>query len=97
MKLNFNFDTKTLNGNAMKDVKANKVLADMVVKNNSAFDLIKAHDMALKIHTEGTIEIDRSDLETLKNIIKVDASGYIPLIRAQILSSILDQEKEQVK
>lgn len=95
MKLNFNFDTKSLKGDLIQDGRANKVLADIILNKNNEFGLIKAYDMAQKIHVEGTIEIDRSDLEILKKIIKEDESGYIPLVRAQILSSILDQEKEK--
>ncbi len=85
MNLDLNFSIKNLEGKEIE--KAGKLVADILAGPSiQGFTPIKAYDFAVKLFSEGKIEIDRADLTILGKAIT--DSQLFNFAKAQILEVI---------
>jgi hypothetical protein len=83
MKLDFNFELKSLDGQVIENANAGKLIANSLVSETKG-DALKYWDWANKLYTGKSLDIDLSDAEVLKNFIK-QHEGFTVLLKAQIL------------
>jgi hypothetical protein len=84
--INLNNPLTDLDGKEIPDSNIGKIVAQMLVTATKG-DALKFMAWALKLHAGESIEIDPSDLETLKSFIKEHEQLTI-LSKAQILQCI---------
>lgn len=68
MQIDFKKEIKALNGEAYKENMASVVANHLF--NAKSDDPLKTHDWALKLHNDGVIEVDSSDINKLTEAIK---------------------------
>jgi hypothetical protein len=90
MLLDFNSDLKDLDGNAMNDANIGKLLASTLAQATEV-DAIKFLDWALKLHAGKPLDIDLSDVETLRSFIK-NHRGLTVLLKGQ-LEAVFNQKQ----
>jgi len=83
MKLDFNFNLIDLDGNAIENANAGKLLANTLVQQAKG-DAVKYWEWALSLNKGEIIDLDSSDQETLKNFIK-DSEALAVLAKGQLL------------
>lgn len=82
-KIDLNKAIKDLDGKEIEGSNLGKLVAQMLASANKG-DALKYMSWALKLHEGKSIELDPSDLETLKNFVK-DHEQLTNLSKAQIL------------
>ena len=88
MKLNLNFKIKDLEGNEIeeKDAHAGKILGNHLVSGSKG-DALKYYDWGRTLYKGEGIEVDRSDLDKIKQFVEENAT--IPILtKAQIIEVI---------
>lgn len=83
MKINLNNSLVGLDGKEIADSNLGKLVANILAASNKG-DAAKMWHWALKLHAGEELELDPSDLETLKSFIKENEQLTI-LSKAQIL------------
>ena len=91
--LDFNQTLKGLDGTDLKDEKdvvitLGKMLASQLAFSNKG-DALKLFNWAQKLYNAETIDLDKSDCETLKSFVK-DNEALTILAKAQLLNVIKD-------
>jgi hypothetical protein len=97
-RLDLDFDILNVDGSALKEkdganLHAARLLATIIASSQLG-DPIKFFDIAQALHKTGKVELDKSDLNKVKEFVQGEKSGLTVLSRAQILSRILDAEKD---
>jgi hypothetical protein len=82
-KIDLNKCLTDLDGNEIKESNMGKIVAQMLVSSSKG-DALKYMAWALKMHAGESLELDPSDVETLKNFIK-DHDQLTILSKAQML------------
>jgi hypothetical protein len=82
-KIELNKAITDLDGNAIEGSNLGKLVAQMLVTSSKG-DALKYMAWALKLHAGEPLELDPSDLETLRNFIK-DHDQLTILSKAQML------------
>jgi hypothetical protein len=93
--MNFNKVLVGLDGNKAadvdgKDITIGKLLAGRLAGANKG-DALKMFSWAQKLYNGKPIDLDKSDIETLKEFVKSDESLTI-LAKAQILEVLLEKQ-----
>jgi len=83
MKINLNKNLLDLEGNEIKDAHIGKVVASALAGSNKG-DAIKFWHWSTKFYSCEEVELDPSDLETLRTFIK-ESEQMTVLSKAQIL------------
>ena len=86
MKLNLNFNLKSIDGKEINDSHAGKLLGNILVSSIKG-DALKYYDWGRKLYNGEDIEIDRSDLNNIKSFVESHEQITI-LAKAQILEVI---------
>jgi hypothetical protein len=86
MKLNLNHNLIGLDGQEIAESNLGKLVANILASSNKG-DAAKMWHWALKLHAGEELELDPSDLETLKVFIK-DNEQLTVLSKAQIIASL---------
>jgi len=86
MKLDLNFKLKDLTGQEISQETAAIILANALAVGQST-NPVKLIDIALKLHQNGSIEIDKSDLDLLGKEVE-NNKGFANLVKAQLLDAI---------
>ena len=82
-KIDLNKAIKDLDGKEIEGSNLGKLVAQMLASANKG-DALKYMSWALKFHEGTSVELDPSDVETLKNFVK-DNEQLTNLSKAQIL------------
>jgi len=86
MKLNLNWNLKSLDGKEIENVKAGKTLANALSSQNKG-NSVKLYDWSLKLWNGKDLEIDDTDADVLVAII--DTSEFLTVLsKAQIIEYI---------
>lgn len=83
MKIDLNFDLADLDGKAIENVNAGKLVAQTLVQGTKG-DALKFWDWAVALNKGEVIDLDSSDQETFKNFVK-DSETITIFAKAQIL------------
>lgn len=83
MKLDFNFNLADLDGQAIENANAGKLLANTLVQQAKG-DALKFWEWALALNKGEAIDLDTSDQTTLKSFIK-DSETLAILAKGQLL------------
>lgn len=97
MKISFNIDLKTLQGNAAIDdqdrnINIGKILAKCLVSQSKG-DPLKLYGWALKLDTCKDVELDNSDKRVLREFVE-NTEMLTILAKVQILE-IIDNAKDE--
>ncbi|NVM36896.1 MAG: hypothetical protein HWN81_14965 [Candidatus Lokiarchaeota archaeon] len=84
MNLDLNKPIKALDGAELENSNLAKILANTLCGKTEGIEPIKAMDWALKLHNEGSIEIDSTDAEKLKAFITKE-ENFTNLLKASLL------------
>jgi len=74
-----------------------KTLANILIGAEGKIDAAKGYDWAMKLWNDGFIELDNSDLETLKKFIQYEGIPLARLAIAQIERKIIACQNEMNK
>lgn len=86
MKIDLNKNVIDLDGNQIEGANMGKIVAQFLV-NESKGDALKFWDWALKLNKGEVLDLDKSDQETFKTLIK--ETEKLPIItKAQILEAL---------
>lgn len=86
MKIDLNKNVIDLDGNQIEGANMGKIVAQFLV-NESKGDALKFWDWALKLNKGEVLDLDKSDQETFKTLIK--ETEKLPIItKAQILEQL---------
>ena len=85
-KINLNKAITDLDGKDIEGSNLGKLVAQMLVSSSKG-DALKYMAWALKLHAGESLELDPSDVETLKNFIK-DHDQLTILSKAQMLECV---------
>lgn len=86
MKIDLNKNVIDLDGNQIENANMGKIVAQFLV-NESKGDALKFWDWALKLNKGEVLDLDKSDQETFKSLIK--ETEKLPIItKAQILEQL---------
>jgi len=85
-KVDLNKSITDLDGNAIEGSNLGKLVAQMLVTSSKG-DALKYMAWALKLHAGETLELDPSDLQTLKSFVESHEQLTI-LSKAQILDAL---------
>jgi hypothetical protein len=96
--LDLDFDILNIDGKPIKEKEgssphAGRLLA-AIIASSQLGDPIKFFDIAQALHKTGKVELDKSDLNKVKEFVQSDKSGLTVLAKAQILSRVLEAERE---
>jgi len=83
MKIDLNFNLADLDGNAIENTNAGKLVAQTLVQQSKG-DALKFWDWAVALNKGETLDLDSSDQETFKNFVK-DSEAITIFAKAQIL------------
>ena len=93
--LDFNQPLKGLDGKEVKDEKDQSILMGKLLASQlaqaSKGDALKMFSWALKLHDGSPLDLDASDVDTLKEFIK-NSEGSTILLKAQLLGVFKAQE-----
>jgi len=100
MKLNLGKPFLNLKGEEFQDEKGEKVLMSEVLSNSLAVakaveDPLKMYEFAKGLYKDGFIEIDKSDLQKIKNFIEKEQFSI--MLKAQLLEEINNTEIREIK
>ena len=84
MKLDFNFDLKGLDGEAIEGVNAGILLATNMAGSNKG-NALKMWEWAVTLHKKEIIDLDTVDQGSLKSFIE-DHDQFTNLAKAQLLN-----------
>lgn len=91
MKINFATPFLDLEDNEVVENGAtltlNKVIAPVMASQNEGVDVMKFYDWSRGIYKGGVIELDRTDLEIIKNFIK-DSKQLSVLAKGRLLEAL---------
>jgi hypothetical protein len=82
MKIDFNFEFKDLDGNAIAQFHAGKTVSHNLANSQSG-DAVKFYGWALKLHALEVLDLDDSDVQTFKSFI--EAQQFTALVKVQLL------------
>jgi len=82
-KLDFNFNLKYLDGSEIQEGAANRILANLIVGQTKG-DSLKLYTWSIELYNNGVLNLDKSDLQTLKTIIEETLTLTV-LAKAQLL------------
>lgn len=86
MKIDLNKNVIDLDGKDIENANMGKIVANFLV-NESKGDALKFWDWALKLNKGEVLDLDKSDQETFKSLIK--ETEKLPIItKAQILEAL---------
>lgn len=86
MKIDLNKNVIDLDGNQIEGANMGKIVAQFLI-NESKGDALKFWDWALKLNKGEVLDLDKSDQETFKSLIK--ETEKLPIItKAQILEQL---------
>lgn len=89
MKINLNTPLIDISGNKVKCETLAKILANQLQASFKAIEPIRAISIATKLWNDGSADIEKDELEKIKNEIK--KSEYIStLVKARIEEAIID-------
>jgi hypothetical protein len=83
MKIDLNFNLADLDGNAIDNTNAGKLVAQTLVQQTKG-DALKFWDWAVALNKGEVLDLDSSDQETFKNFVK-DSEAITIFAKAQIL------------
>jgi hypothetical protein len=83
MKIDLNFNLADLDGNAIDNTNAGKLVAQTLVQQTKG-DALKFWDWAVALNKGEVLDLDSSDQETFKNFVK-DSETITIFAKAQIL------------
>jgi hypothetical protein len=83
MKIDLNFNLADLDGNAIENTNAGKLVAQTLVQQTKG-DALKFWDWAVALNKGEVLDLDSSDQETFKNFVK-DSEAITIFAKAQIL------------
>ena len=83
MKIDLNFDLADLDGKAIENTNAGKLVAQTLVQGTKG-DALKFWDWAVALNKGEVLDLDSSDQETFKNFVK-DSEAITIFAKAQIL------------
>lgn len=86
MKIDLNFNLIDLDGKAITNANAGKLVANSLVQQTKG-DALKFWDWAVALNKGEMLDLDTSDQETFKNFIK-DSEAITILSKAQILHKL---------
>jgi hypothetical protein len=86
MKIDLNFNLSDLDGNAIENANAGKLVAQTLVQQSKG-DALKFWDWAVALNKGETLDLDSSDQETFKNFVK-DSEAITIFAKAQILHKL---------
>jgi hypothetical protein len=86
MKIDLNFNLADLDGNAIDNTNAGKLVAQTLVQQTKG-DALKFWDWAVALNKGETLDLDSSDQETFKNFVK-DSETITIFAKAQILHKL---------
>ena len=86
MKIDLNFNLSDLDGNAIDNTNAGKLVAQTLVQQTKG-DALKFWDWAVALNKGEVIDLDSSDQETFKNFVK-DSETITIFAKAQILQKL---------
>jgi hypothetical protein len=86
MKIDLNFNLADLDGNAIENANAGKLVAQTLVQQSKG-DALKFWDWAVALNKGETLDLDSSDQETFKNFVK-DSEAITIFAKAQILHKL---------
>lgn len=90
MNVNFNLPIKNLDGTEAGGEPLNKLLATVMAQSNEGVqDPVKFFDWAIRLHNDGDIDLDNSDMELLKNFIKTH-KGLTVFAKGSLLKVLSD-------
>jgi hypothetical protein len=92
MIINLNFNLKDLDGTEIQDTNAGKILARQL-SGSSKGDALKLWDWAQKLFKGDPLDLDPSDLQTLKGFVQ-ENEQITNILEAQILLVLLDSKKK---
>jgi hypothetical protein len=83
MKLDLNFDLKDLAGNAIPEANCGKIVAN-ALSQNAEGDALKYWGWATKLYNGEVLDLDASDVQTLKGFITTSKTLTV-LLKGQVL------------
>ena len=83
MKIDLNFNLADLDGNAIDNTNAGKLVAQTLVQQTKG-DALKFWDWAVALNKGEVLDLDSSDQETFKNFVK-ESDVITIFAKAQIL------------
>jgi type IV secretory pathway protease TraF len=86
MKIDLNFNLVDLDGKAIENANAGKLVANSLVQQTKG-DALKFWDWALSLNKGEALDLDSSDQETFKNFVK-DSEHFAIIAKAQILHKL---------
>jgi len=86
MKIDLNFNLVDLDGKAIENSNAGKIVAESLVRQSKG-DALKYWDWAVALNKGEILDLDTSDQETFKSFVK-DNEGLPILTKAQILHKL---------
>jgi len=86
MKIDLNFNLTDLDGKAIDNTNAGKLVAQTLVQQTKG-DALKFWDWAVALNKGEVIDLDSSDQETFKNFVK-DSETITIFAKAQILQAL---------
>lgn len=86
MKIDLNFNLSDLDGNAIENLNAGKLVAQTLVQGSKG-DALKFWDWAVALNKGEVLDLDSSDQETFKNFVK-DSETITIFAKAQILQKL---------
>ena len=86
MKIDLNFNLIDLDGKAIENANAGKLVANSLVQQSKG-DALKFWDWAVALNKGETLDLDSSDQETFKSFVK-DNERLPILTKAQILHKL---------
>ena len=86
MKIDLNFNLADLDGNAIDNTNAGKLVAQTLVQQTKG-DALKFWDWAVALNKGEVLDLDSSDQETFKNFVK-DSETITIFAKAQILHKL---------
>jgi hypothetical protein len=86
MKIDLNFNLADLDGNAIDNTNAGKLVAQTLVQQTKG-DALKFWDWAVALNKGEVLDLDSSDQETFRNFVK-DSETITIFAKAQILHKL---------
>lgn len=86
MKIDLNFNLADLDGKAIDNTNAGKLVAQTLVQQTKG-DALKFWDWAVALNKGEVLDLDSSDQETFKNFVK-DSETITIFAKAQILHKL---------
>jgi type IV secretory pathway protease TraF len=86
MKIDLNFNLVDLDGKAIENANAGKLVANSLVQQSKG-DALKFWEWALALNKGEILDLDSSDQDTFKNFVK-DNENFAIIAKAQILHKL---------